>query len=167
MMQTEEVPDEVIEVVESQDNCIEDKEEFSPNVSAEIIGTQTREDEENGKYTVYEIKVVETKSGQESYVFRRYSEFCKLYEQIAQHYPEIQQEYSLPATSWFYTFHEDTIRHRREKFDEFLRLLLNTGKYAQLNEVAEFLTYDLNMLQKALSFFRAKLYSYKQTNKGF
>jgi hypothetical protein len=157
---------EPVENHSTSTSLLENTEVYEGNIDATIIGVQTREDEESGKHTVYEIRVFDKSTCQESFVFRRYSEFCKLYDELAQKNPEIIQEYTLPPTSWFYTFHEDTIRLRREKFNDFLYLILSKQKYAESNEVKQFLTYDLPMLQKALSFFRAKLYAYRQ-NKDF
>lgn len=139
-----------------------EQEEFEPEYKCEIMGTQTREDDdEKNKYTVYEIKVKD-EQGKESYVFRRYREFQKLHEIVSQKYPEFAEECPLPSTSWFFKFHKDTIEERKEKFQHMLDVLMNTRKYFTIPEVREFIKQDLQNLHKALSYFRAKLYQYKQ-----
>ena len=96
------------------------------------------------------------------YVFRRFSDFSKLHQQICEIDAEFGNKCSLPPTSWFYTFSPETIALRRTKFQEMLNLLMSHEVYASLGVVSEFIQQDSEMIEKSLNFFRAKLYQYNQ-----
>jgi hypothetical protein len=49
---------------------------------AEVIGSEMRDEDEEGKFTAYEIKVRNLLNNHEYYVFRRYSEFSVMHQEV-------------------------------------------------------------------------------------
>jgi hypothetical protein len=48
----------------------------------EVVGADTRDDDEEGKFTAYEIKIKNLLNGHEYFVFRRYSEFSVMHNEV-------------------------------------------------------------------------------------
>ena len=150
-----------------------------PKYKATIIATETREEEpenqsvfSDNKFTVYEIKVVNQNDGQFHYVFRRFNEFAALKKYLAEKYPEKTVEAEklnniFPSGTWFWTnkLSKEVIENRKEHLNELLQYICGDDVYSGDERFYEFLQCDMKMLEKALSFFRSKLYNYQQSRK--
>ncbi|KAL0479608.1 hypothetical protein AKO1_007718 [Acrasis kona] len=129
---------------------------------AEVVGSQERNDEFI-KFTMYEIKVSNKLNQREYFVFRRYSEFSVLRQELQLKYPEILTGVAFPTASWFDSISQRTdLDARKEGLNLFLKYLLRHPKISQETIVLNFIKYDMQMLQKALSHFRTRLYNLRQ-----
>ncbi|KAG2378775.1 hypothetical protein C9374_007923 [Naegleria lovaniensis] len=150
-----------------------------PKFKATIIGTETREEDpehqsliHDNRYTVYEIKVVNENDASIHFVFRRFSEFANLKNKLAEKYPERVKEieameHIFPKSTWFWTnkLSKEVVEQRREKLDELLKFICSDSVFSGDERFYEFLQCDMKMLEKALGFFRNKLYHYQQSRK--
>lgn len=89
--------------------------EEKPHVTirAEIVAAQTREDVQEGKYTVYEVKVTNLKTNEAGYVFRRYSEFYDLHAKLSAKFASFATDIVMPPTSWFFKLTDDVVQQRK------------------------------------------------------
>ncbi|KAL9652780.1 hypothetical protein ABK040_010813 [Willaertia magna] len=158
----------------SSDNLDENQQPIlMPKFTPTIIGTETREEEEenqsilfDNKFTVYEIKLVNSNTQEVHYLFRRFNEFITLKNKLLEKYPNLNLDVllELPKMGWFWNdkLSKEVIEERKKYLLNFLNVITTDPNLASDENVLEFLQCDLHMLEKALSFFRSKLYNYQQ-----
>ncbi|EFC39247.1 PX domain-containing protein [Naegleria gruberi] len=150
-----------------------------PKFKTSIIGTETRQEDpehqsliHDNRFTVYEIKATNENDSQTHYVFRRFSEFVKLVNHLAEKYADkasdCEQLHSfLPKQPWFWTnkFAKEVIDDRTEKLTNLLDFISSHEIFRNDEQYFEFLQCDMKMLEKALSYYRNRLYHFQQSRK--
>lgn len=128
---------------------------------AQVVGCETHFGED-GDHTVYEMEVKDNETGITSIVFRRYSEFLVFFTKLAAKHPELLNEVKFPPKRWFGNNAEKVIQERISGFNILIRHLCMNQKYLNDTNFLDFIKSDMVMIKKALNYFRAKLYAYRQ-----
>lgn len=128
---------------------------------AQVVGSETHFGGD-GDHTVYEMEVKDNETGITSIVFHRYSEFLVFFTRLAARYPELLTEIKFPPKRWFGNNAEKVIRERMAGFNVLIQHLCTNEKYSNDADFLDFIKSDMVMIKKALNYFRAKLYAYRQ-----
>ena len=91
------------------------------------------------EYTAYVVHIIDILDRNQWKLYKRYSDFSKLYSQVNNRFATVLIDYKFPNKSMFNTFSTFTKVRRREGFDDLMQRLLN------INPAPEELSYFLEL----------------------